>query len=580
MSKLSFVKKEPINKGWSSDKKYCITDENGTRYLLRVSDIAQHDAKQSEFNMMKKVESLGVPMCKPIEFGVCEEGVYSIQSWIDGVDAEETIPALSDTEQYVYGLEAGRILRKIHSIPAPEPDANSAGVEDWEIRFNRKMNTKIKKYSECPIKCEGGDAFIKYINENRHLLKGRPQVYQHGDYHIGNMMIDTKGQLHIIDFNRNDYGDPWEEFNRIVWCGQKSPLFASGMVNGYFDGEIPLEFWKLLALYISSNTLSSVYWAVPFGQNEINTMLEQVKDVLSWYDNMRNPVPTWYFKGYYLQYIDGIPFKLKSTFDFSFMSKYGKVFKVYDDQDSGNICFGTEKDGLRYFVKFAGAPTDRYQGTPADAIKRLKTTLPVYSNLAHSNLIEFVEAEDIGGGFAMVYKWVDGDCMGRMYPAAHHRFMQLPIQVRLKVFRDILNFFEYIAAQNYVAIDFYDGSIVFDFENGKTTICDIDFFRKQPCINDMGRMWGSSRFQSPEEYRLGALIDEVTNVYTAGATAFALFGGYERTLDKWELSEKLFSVATKAVNDDRSSRQQSIKQLREDWDEALESENLPEKVKL
>ena len=60
--------------------------------------------------------------------------------------------------------------------------------------------------------------------------------------------------------------------------------------------------------------------------------------------DMRNPVPTWYFKGYYLQYIDGIPFKLKSTFDFSFMKEYGTVFKVYDDQDSGNICFGTEKD--------------------------------------------------------------------------------------------------------------------------------------------------------------------------------------------------------------------------------------------
>lgn len=47
----------------------------------------------------------------------------------------------------------------------------------------------------------------------------------------------------------------------------------------------------------------------------------------------------------------------------------------------------------------------------------------------------------------------------------------------------------------------------------------IDFFRKQPCINDMGRMWGSSRFQAPEEFRFGAVIDEVTNVYTVGATA-------------------------------------------------------------
>ena len=84
---MKYVTKEPINKGWSSDKRYCATDENGTRYLLRVSDIAQHDTKQSEFNMMKRVASLGVPMCQPIEFGTCEDGVYSIQSWIDGEDA-------------------------------------------------------------------------------------------------------------------------------------------------------------------------------------------------------------------------------------------------------------------------------------------------------------------------------------------------------------------------------------------------------------------------------------------------------------------------------------------------------------
>ena len=225
---MNFLTKEPINKGWSNDKKYCITDKNGTQYLLRVSDLAEHDKKQSEFNMIKQVSALGVPMCQPIEFGVCDEGVYSIQSWIDGADAEEIIPTLSDTEQYVYGLEAGRILRKIHSIPAP------AMQEDWEIRFNRKMDYKIKKYTECPMKYENGQAFIDYINENRYLLKDRPQTYQHGDYHIGNMMIGSDKKLYIIDFNRNDFGDPWEEFNRIVWGAQKSPIFASGNIAFYY----------------------------------------------------------------------------------------------------------------------------------------------------------------------------------------------------------------------------------------------------------------------------------------------------------------------------------------------------------
>lgn len=285
---MKIVTKTPILEGWSEDKKYCITNEEGERLLLRVTDIAQFDKKQAEFNNMQRVAALGIPMCVPIEFGTCDDGVYAIHSWIEGKSAESVVPKLPPSKQYDYGVEAGQILRKIHSIPAPESQ------EDWEIRFNRKMDTKIGKYEECPIKYPKGQAFIDYINANRELLSGRPQSYQHGDYHIGNMMIDDAGKLYIIDFNRNDYGDPWEEFNRIVWCAQRSELFASGIVDGYFDNDVPTDFWKLLALYISSNTLSSVYWAIPFGEKEIDTMLNQAAEIMSWYDDMTNVIPKWY----------------------------------------------------------------------------------------------------------------------------------------------------------------------------------------------------------------------------------------------------------------------------------------------
>lgn len=150
-------------------------------------------------------------------------------------------------------------------------------------------------YNECSIKFEGAENIIAYIESNRHLLANRPQSFQHGDYHTGNMMIEND-KIVIIDFDRYDFGDPWEEFNRIVWCVQTSPIFASGIINGYFDNEVPLEFWKLLALYISSNMLSSISWAIPFGESEVNIILNQAKDVLSWYSNMQNAIPTWYVK--------------------------------------------------------------------------------------------------------------------------------------------------------------------------------------------------------------------------------------------------------------------------------------------
>ncbi len=281
------VDKQFIDKGWSGDKKYCAKTADGTKYLLRITPKEKSDKHQDMFRMQQKCAELGIPMCLPVEIGECEEGIYIIQTWIDGEDAEDVIATLPKEKQYKFGYDAGVILKQIHTIPAP------ADQPDWEPRFNHKMDRKIQMYRDCPIKFEGAEYLIDYIEANRYLLKNRPQCYQHGDYHVGNMMI-SQDKLVVIDFDRYDFGDPWEEINRIVWSAQCAPAFASGMVDGYFDGTVPMEFWKLLALYISSNMLSSVPWAIPFGEGEIKTMIDQAKDVLYWYDNMKNPVPTWY----------------------------------------------------------------------------------------------------------------------------------------------------------------------------------------------------------------------------------------------------------------------------------------------
>ena len=33
----NWINKEPIQKGWSGDQKYCVTDRHGQKYLLRIS---------------------------------------------------------------------------------------------------------------------------------------------------------------------------------------------------------------------------------------------------------------------------------------------------------------------------------------------------------------------------------------------------------------------------------------------------------------------------------------------------------------------------------------------------------------
>ncbi len=561
-TEYTFKTINPINKGWSSDKKYFIETETGERLLLRTADRSENESKKSEFEVMKRLAEMGIQMSEPLEFGMCDDGgsVYTLFTWCEGEDAAEMLPKLTETEQYGLGLKAGRYLRKIHSIPAP------LDQEKWETKFNRKVDRKIKQYQDCPIKIENGDRILEYIESNRHLLRGRPQSFHHGDYHVGNMVISREADLSIIDFNRHDFGDPWEEFNRIAFSAAVSPHFATGQLNGYFNGRPPEEFFKLMLFYISSNMLSSVPWAMAIGEEEITFMKNQAKEVLGWFDGMRNSVPTWYLEDFYIQYIHQIPYKLKSPFDFSFIEEYGEVFKVYDDQDSGNICFGVQNGDRRIFIKFAGAPTARYAGKPEEAVAQLKDAVKVYEELRHPHLVKLIRTEEIGGGFAAIFEWTDGECMGKMYPLSRETFMQMPDHTRMKVFHDILDFHLHVIEEGYVAIDFYDGSILYDFSKEETVICDIDLYSKRPYINTTGRMWGSSRFMSPEEFKKGAEIDEITNVYLIGATAFALFGGEkDRSFSKWRLSGELYEVAQRAVSDEREKRQQSLVEFKREW---------------
>ncbi|MDR2600309.1 MAG: phosphotransferase [Oscillospiraceae bacterium] len=308
----SFINIELLDKGWSTDKKYIVETADGQKQLLRIADIVQHDHKMYEFEMMKRVVELGIPMSQPIEFGICNNGekVYQLLSWVEGEDAETILPLLSEAEQYVFGLESGKILHKIHSISTPHNEVSYLAYrENWAERFNRKVDRNIKMYKESAIKVSGGDNFINYIECNRKLLEDRPQCFQHGDYHVGNMIINNSTKtLSIIDFNRYDFGDPGEEFNRIVWSASVSPRFATGQLHGYFGAtslcnggsEPPLEFFKLLAFYIASNALAHLPWAIPFGNDEIETAKKQMQCILEWFNNMNNPVPTWYLKDEFL----------------------------------------------------------------------------------------------------------------------------------------------------------------------------------------------------------------------------------------------------------------------------------------
>lgn len=288
--KINTVKVEHLLKGWSSDKKFYIEDDKGNKYLLRVNDISQKENKFNEYKSIKLCEKLKIKTSKAIEVGVSKDlkYVYILLKWVEGYDALEKIKEFNEKEQYKLGVKSGVILKKIHTIEPFEFKGT------WEKRYEEKIERKIKLYKECGYKINEDLKMINFINNLKPYIKGRKQSFHHGDYHIGNLIITDNNNIGVIDFNRFDYGDPWEEFNRIFFSWRVSVPFAIGQIHGYFNNKVPEEFFRLLALYVCTNSLSAVSWAVPFGDKEINFMIENANNLVKWYDEFNTVVPVWY----------------------------------------------------------------------------------------------------------------------------------------------------------------------------------------------------------------------------------------------------------------------------------------------
>lgn len=276
---------------------------------------------------------------------------------------------------------------------------------------------------------------------------------------------------------------------------------------------------------------------------------------------------------------DEIKFKLKEMHDFNWLNEIGKPFVVFDQQDSGNLCFGVENNGRRIFVKYAGAKTTDFNGNILEAIGCLKSAIQSYIDLKHEVLIEYKDSFETANGFVAIFEWFDGENMHPhwIYPppakyenpnSPFYKFRRLPIRTRLDALDKIFSFHCYVEQKGYQAVDFYDGSLLFNFERNELKICDIDFYAKKPYVNTM--CWGSERFKAPEDYIKGVILDERTNVFNMGAIAFSLIGDeLNRNLEKWEGPEALFKIAQTATMPNRNDRFGSVQELYQEWKKAL-----------
>jgi serine/threonine protein kinase, bacterial len=258
----------------------------------------------------------------------------------------------------------------------------------------------------------------------------------------------------------------------------------------------------------------------------------------------------------------------------AYLSQAGAVFATFDSrtQDSGNVSFGIEWKGRRWFVKTAGDPADP---TPflqhEERVALLLNAQRLAHAASHPALPALRGVTQSAWGPMLIYDWAAGELVGvpsgrRTDPeSTFQRFRRLPADELTAAISTILDAHLELCRAGWVACDFYDGSIIYDFTGRRTWLIDLDSYHLGPFTNEMGRMFGSTRFMAPEEFERGARIDERTTVFTLGRMISVFLGDGDLGSEGFRGSESQYRAMLTACSLDPEARHQTVAELVGVW---------------
>jgi serine/threonine protein kinase, bacterial len=257
----------------------------------------------------------------------------------------------------------------------------------------------------------------------------------------------------------------------------------------------------------------------------------------------------------------------------------GDVVQEFDhrSQDSGNVSWLVQTPRSRFFVKTAGRPGPPPPGAPtpyfdhAGRVALLRNAVAVAASCGHSALPRLLNVIESPLGPALVYEAVDGELVGtdrssRSDPTtAYQRFARLPADDLLGVFDTLIDLHASLAQHGWVAVDLYDGCLIVDFSTAELKVVDLDSYRRGATTNDMGRMFGATRFMAPEEFALGAPIDQRTTVFTLGRLVRHFGTRLSEELDEFCGPSELASIVGRATSPDRDDRYADVAEFDREW---------------
>lgn len=229
-------------------------------------------------------------------------------------------------------------------------------------------------------------------------------------------------------------------------------------------------------------------------------------------------------------------------------------------------------DGARFFVKTAGNPNlDVGHLNLEQRWALLRNAARIGQAYRHHALPQFHSLIESPHGPILVYDWVDGELLGvprsmRDDPAsALFRFRNLPVDRIVTALDVVVDMHDVLGRAGEVVGDFYDGCLIYNFDQHRLSVIDLDNYHPGPYRNDMGRMFGSTRFMAPEEFNKGATIDQRTSVFTLGRTVLIMLGDGTANREAFRGPAALWTIAVQACRPLPENRHRNLTEFSAEW---------------
>lgn len=278
---IEFVKKNKLKVNKISEKEF-ILENKKEKYILNLFPFGKFSKISKIFDCLNKLSEKFSNISYE-DIGILNDKFcYRIIPFI--IDEKNN---LTDEESYNIGFKIGKFIFEYHK------SFQGCDCGRWNKHYNYRINKFLHKYGLGQYRGNLDYVLLDFLERNKYCLKDRTCTTIIGLNGLEDIKITKDGKFQIVEEYKILRSDSYFEFRNLNLYYNNTNLLT-GIVDGYFNNNVPRMFFKLLGVYTIIENLYDIFVeSNDFEDEIINEKITKINDI---YDGFSSIYPIWYLR--------------------------------------------------------------------------------------------------------------------------------------------------------------------------------------------------------------------------------------------------------------------------------------------